>query len=123
MESGGVSVESMEIRTISTTTTNTDLAPEDQQKPRSSVLMKVESWLSPILVSSHPPLQSSAGLAERLKYSCLCPPQGWLGDLLTLVTLLLTVWAVSYSLLGPLSLPTSFSNSKTACLEFIQEHK
>ena len=104
MESG-VSVESIEIQTISTT--NTDLAPEDQQKPRSSVLMKVESWLSPVLVSSHPPLQSSAGLTERLKYSCLCPPHGWWGDLLTLATLLLTVWAVSYSLLGPLSLPTS----------------
>ena len=97
----------MEIKTISTTTTTTDLATEDQQKPRSSVLMKVESWLSPVLLSRHPPLQSSAGLLERLKYSCLCPPHGWSGDLLTLATLLLTVWAVSYCLLGPLSLPTS----------------
>ena len=99
-------MESVEITTLSTT--NTDLAPEDQQKsqPRSSVLTKLESWLSPVLVSRHPPFPSSAGPAERLKYSCLCPPHGWLGDLLTLATLLLTVWAVSYSLLGPLALPT-----------------
>ena len=104
MESGE-SVESMEIRTVSTT--NTELAPEDQQKPRSSVSTRLESWLSPVLLSRHPPLQSSAGPAERLKYSCLCPPHGWWGDLLTLATILLTVWAVSYCLLGSLSLPTS----------------
>ena len=92
MESGE-SVESMEIRTISTPTT--DLATEDHQKPRSSVLTKLESWLSPVLVSRQPALSSSAGLLERFKYSCLCPPHGWCGDLLTLATVLLTVWAVS----------------------------
>ena len=102
MESGE-SVESVEIRTLS----DTDLATEDQHKPSSSVLLRLESWLSPVLVSRQPPLQSSAGLVERLKYSCLCPPHGRCGDLLTLATLLLTVWAVSYCLLGSLSLPTS----------------
>lgn len=102
MESGE-SVESVEIRTIS----DTDLATEDQHKPSFSVLLRLESWLSPVLVSRQPPLQSSAGLVERLRYSCLCPPHGRCGDLLTLATLLLTVWAVSYCLLRSLSLPTS----------------
>ena len=101
MESGE-SVESVELSDV-----NKAELDHEEKKSRSSVLQKLESWFSPVLLSHHPPPPTSPSLPVRLKYCLLCPPHGRCGDLLTLLVILLTVWAVSYSLLGPLSLPTS----------------
>ena len=103
MESG-LSVESVEL-SESKGASSAELV--EDQRTRSSVLLKLQSWFSPLLLSHHPPAPPSPSLAQRLKYSLLCPPHGRCGDLTTLLVILTTLWAGSYALLGPLSLPTS----------------
>jgi len=92
---------------LNTTDRNESTDRLDQNAPsrRRKTIDKFHSCVSPLLLSQHPRIENPTKL-QKLKYSLLLPPHGVVGDTLTMTMIILILWAVLYSVLGDLALPT-----------------
>ena len=92
---------------LNTTDQNESTDRLDQNAPsrRRKTIDKFHSCVSPLLLSQHPRIENPTKL-QKLKYSLLLPPHGVVGDTLTMTMIILILWAVLYSVLGDLALPT-----------------